>query len=236
MSIKVPVIVIVGRKGSGKDTFADYFKPALQSVLQKAYPAIGVGVQSIAYADPIKEALRAAMSIPKEVLWGPTEVKEKTQVYGKSVRHWMQWLGTEVFRDNVHPDLWVHETVRRIFKSSNFTKGWVITDCRFPNEWETTRFLLERIHSDGKDPALDGCNVSLPMLDYQCFLVKIVRPEALKSNDTHRSEALVDMLDKFNPIIVPNDSTLEVLEAHAHLLALKIKAEIAPVWIEGINA
>lgn len=218
----IPVILLTGRKGSGKDTFGGFLREALNKILDGE-------VQSIAFADPIKVAAREILGIPDSILWGNTEVKDKSMSYGKTVRHILQWMGTEVFRDQIHPDVWVHGAARRILAPPHYKKGWIITDCRFPNEWGTMRYFLERGPSyTSKDGQQDRIDWGIPDAnrDYKCFLVKVLRPEALKSSDAHRSETSIDELDKFSPIVVPNDSTLAVLKAQAELLAHKIHATL----------
>ena len=56
-------------------------------------------------------------------------------VYSKTVnkmtvRKLMQLLGTDSFRNNVHPNIWVNS----LFTDYSESDNWIITDCRFINE------------------------------------------------------------------------------------------------------
>jgi hypothetical protein len=64
--------------------------------------------------------------------WAPVLTREEPY----PVRLFLQELGTDAVRDNVHPDAWVnalmcdYDTLARMGAEPN----WVITDVRFPNE------------------------------------------------------------------------------------------------------
>lgn len=45
-------------------------------------------------------------------------------------RQMMQLIGTDYFRDVIHPNIWVTS----LFADYNENNNWFITDCRFPNE------------------------------------------------------------------------------------------------------
>ena len=51
---------------------------------------------------------------------------------GWSVRKLLQFIGTELFRTNIAPDIWVKSLWLRV--KSNPDKNYVVTDVRFPNE------------------------------------------------------------------------------------------------------
>lgn len=66
-----------------------------------------------------------------------TENKEKEiPLFGKSLRHMMQTLGTEWGRQLVHPNIWV-----RLAEAVLFERGerMIISDVRFDNEAEFVR-------------------------------------------------------------------------------------------------
>ena len=52
-------------------------------------------------------------------------------------RYVLQQIGTDVFRNHFHQDIWVAAIERKISNMS----GVVITDCRFPNEIEMIKKL-----------------------------------------------------------------------------------------------
>lgn len=130
------VVVIFGCKESGKDTFG--------KMLAEAFAKDGWNAEMMSFADPLKQAARHLLGIPLEVLRGSAEVKEdpKHAVYGKTPRKWLQWLGTEIGRDMIDQDLWVHrfgDACLDAFKRpslAGFTDVVIGTDGRFFNERE----------------------------------------------------------------------------------------------------
>ncbi len=50
-------------------------------------------------------------------------------------RQMMQLIGTDCFRDVIHPNIWVTS----LFVDYNENSNWFITDCRFPNEAKTIK-------------------------------------------------------------------------------------------------
>jgi len=198
----IPVILVSGVKNSGKNTFGDFLQAALRKELTY-WTGIAPNISMTAFADPIKVIAHDVLGFEHSVLWGTSDQKENTFAYGKSARHWLQWLGTEVFRDGVSPDIWVDATCRAIIEGTEDigVKGWIITDCRFPNEW--TRAVNTLAFGNHKH-------------DYRCFLVKVTRPEAENNGDQHRSETETAKLDAYGPFVIKNDSTLEALQAKAN--------------------
>ena len=55
----------------------------------------------------------------------------------------MQIFGTDVFRDMFDQDFWVRKLVSEI-ESSSFEDPWVISDCRFLNEFEALQSVFDR--------------------------------------------------------------------------------------------
>ncbi len=99
--------------------------------------------------------------------------KEKINPFwGKSPRQLLQVIGTECFRDRVHPDFWVkvceRDTLKPLIKAN---ENIVISDCRFPNEANCIR-------------ALGGTMVRITRMNYH--------PEKV---DMHPSETALDKWD-----------------------------------------
>lgn len=270
--MRKPFVLVSGEKESGKDTFADMLSLELAELMNNATPipvavsiprssstsamvpagaAIGgrLKIGRFAFADPIKRALGEILGIPDALLWGNSETKETHVSYSKTIRHWAQWLGTEAFRDHVHPAIWVHKALRAvtgIFPDRFVSKddaGWIISDCRFGNEYSMARDILER---NGGLPVWAGplsheaaakitsgetafsATQSVPQGLYQTFLYRVwrrTRPTA--RTDTHRSENVTAELDQFDPVIVDNSGTLEALRAIAKIEAAKIFEKIS---------
>lgn len=56
--------------------------------------------------------------------------KFEAKVFEPTIRQVLQFVGTDLFRDRLHPDTWTQALMRRYTPESN----WVIADVRFPNE------------------------------------------------------------------------------------------------------
>ena len=128
------LIGVCGLEGSGKDTIGDY--------LVKNY-----GFVNIRFADLLKDIVSIIFGWKRELLEGATiesrEFREKkdewwTKKLGMyiSPRIILQKVGTELFRNNFHKDIWRIIVERKIENYINDSKNIVITDCRFMNEIE----------------------------------------------------------------------------------------------------
>ena len=123
------IIGIVGKKGSGKDTVADF-------ICDK------YNFKKISFADPIKEALKIIFGWNDSYLY--TEKKNIVDDnYGVSPRKAMQTLGTdwgqtilcdagEDFLKTTGRNLWVKRTLKNISIFDNI----IISDVRFLHEAE----------------------------------------------------------------------------------------------------
>ena len=68
-----------------------------------------------------------------------------------TVRDFLQKLGTDAIRDNLHENTWVNATLADYTTESN----WIITDTRFPNEAEAIKKaggIVIRINRPGVQP------------------------------------------------------------------------------------
>ena len=102
-----------------------------------------------------------------------------------TVREVLQWIGTELFRENMHKDFWVRATINRIDSDKSFydkfnggeifhntfENVYFVTDVRFPNE-------VEAIRSAGG------------------IVIRIYRSGCAGANDTHPSETSLDHADR----------------------------------------
>jgi hypothetical protein len=63
-------------------------------------------------------------------------------ILGREVtpRYAMQYVGTELFREHLHTDIWVHSAIAEI---KNTNADIVFDDCRFPNEDSIIRAYCE---------------------------------------------------------------------------------------------
>ena len=127
---KQKIIGLVGFISSGKNTVAD--------IISNDY-----GYQKLSFADSLKSAVSSIFNWDRELLEGITEesraFREKKDEWwsnklGKSVtpRWVLQYMGTEVLRNNFHNDIWIMSILKKI--ETNPTTNFIITDTRFINE------------------------------------------------------------------------------------------------------
>ncbi len=213
------VVVVFGNKGNGKDAFGDALAVSLRAHR-------GLDAEAASFADPLKEAAHHFLGIPRAVLWGDASVKEdpKNAIYGETVRKWLQWLGTDVGRKMVHPDVWVHRFGDACLY--RFERGMQVVVCRdgrFLNEREELPKYLKQ-----RDP-----NVIFKS-------IAIWRP-SVKPDLTHDSEREVfNMIhlshqpnaptwgDQFDYKIL-NDGTLADLSAAAKNVSREIALELEEI-------
>lgn len=125
------IIGLSGLIGSGKNTVAEMlseyhnFKP-------------------VAFADALKDVCSAIFQWPREMLEGNSQDSrywrdqvdtwwaQKLGIPHFTPRYALQNVGTNLFREHFHTDIWVL-TVERIIESQEHS-NIVVTDCRFFNE------------------------------------------------------------------------------------------------------
>lgn len=121
------LVALCGLAGSGKSTCSEF--------LTREW-----GYQTIKFASPLKEMLRA-LGLTNEHLEGSRKEEPCEQLAGNSPRHAMQTLGTEWGRalmgENFWADMWSQAAFRTVQEGGKV----VVDDCRFPNELEAVRKL-----------------------------------------------------------------------------------------------
>jgi len=166
------LIGICGKAGAGKDTIGDYIK--------RHY-----GFHGIALADPIKRLVKDVFVLDDHTVYD-REAREQPlgQWGGWSVRKLLQFIGTELFRQNIDDAIWVKSLWYQIKDSG---ENYVVTDVRFPNE---LGFLAE---NGGKD----------------FISIKVIRSghDGSVGLTGHESEAY-DLQTQF---IIENDGTIQDL-------------------------
>lgn len=130
------VVGICGLIGHGKDTAAGFL--------------IEQGYQRISFAGVLKDACANIFGWDRILLEGNTS---ESRVWRETVDDWwakrldipnftpryaLQYIGTNVFREHFHPDIWVAACERQIEIAS---KNVVISDCRFFNELDIIKNL-----------------------------------------------------------------------------------------------
>lgn len=122
------ILGLCGKKQSGKSTVARYLKSKYK-------------FQEISWAEPLKEIIgRQIFGITESHLTSTAKeiVMEK---WGLSPRQILQIVGTDCFRNQIHPDIWVILGVEKIQRLIDIGENVVVSDCRFPNEVEAIRKL-----------------------------------------------------------------------------------------------
>jgi len=127
---------ICGLIGHGKDTAAGFL--------------IEQGYQRISFAGVLKDTCAALFGWDRILLEGNTT---ESRAFREQVDTWwanrldipeftpryaLQHIGTDVFRRNFHPDIWVAACERQIEMTD---KNVVISDCRFYNELNVIKRL-----------------------------------------------------------------------------------------------
>ena len=193
------LIGISGKMGVGKDT--------LGNILCDLEPAYEVK----RFADKLKmiASLLSGISVERfesqdfkqfnmPSVWN--RHKSPTTAYGDqrikmTVREFLQKLGTEAMRDNLHEDVWVNalfaDYKERYFGSKSMP-NWVITDVRFPNEANAI------INRGG-------------------IMVRINRDNTPGISKDHSSETALDNWTGFS-YEIDNNGTIEDLILHAECI------------------
>lgn len=139
------IIGLCGLIGSGKNTVAEHL------VDEHAY-------ESISFAETLKDAASAIFGWNREMLEGATsearaarEVKDEWWSerlgYEVSPRSMLQYMGTEVMRNNLHADIWALSVENKLMQHAKVRpwQDFVISDVRFPNEVAMIRRLGGKI-------------------------------------------------------------------------------------------
>lgn len=143
------IIGFCGPKRSGKDTAAKMF----------------VDAKRFEFARPLKEATMALFGLTHDQVYDEKLKETIDPRYGKTPRQLLQWLGTDVIRDQFNKDhllLLMRDSIANTIVDGGI-REIVITDVRFDNEAELIR-------------------------GFGGTIIEIVRPLLLKV-DSHPSEA-----------------------------------------------
>lgn len=130
MQINKPIVIgLAGQKGAGKNYAAD--------IITEQAQLMGYTVEQRAYADPIKNMLKAGLGLSEQHFATQQDKERNIPKYGVSSRYLMQTLGTGWGRDKVNNNLWliimdaaIRESVSDII---------LVTDVRFDNEASLVR-------------------------------------------------------------------------------------------------
>lgn len=148
------IIGLIGQARVGKTTFADY--------LVQLY-----GYNTVAFATPIKEAMRVAFDLNDEQIDGKLkEVEDKR--WGVTPRQLYQKFGTDWARNLLGQDVWIKRL--KIELKKNTDRHTIVSDIRFPNEAKAVK-------------------------DMGGILIKITKKGIEIKENSHISEKLIDKID-----------------------------------------
>lgn len=140
------IIGLFGKKGSGKDTFADY-------MVEK------YGFQKVSFAEPLKKICKELFLLSDDQINVP-ELKETVLPnWNLSPRQILQKVGTDLFRQHFSKTFWTDLMKNRLEQFSENEKI-IITDIRFQNEHNLVQnfpnsFII-KIQRDERDKINDS--------------------------------------------------------------------------------
>lgn len=174
-------IILCGARGCGKST--------VQHMLAQYH-----GYKTTALAGTLKDAVSAIFGYPRDVLDGVTEEHRKIRTYvdpywskvlkipNFSMVYALKHIGTDLFRNTFHPDVWIHSLCRNV--TDIRTAPYVVSDVRYANEHSTFK-----------------------QMGFKCIL--ITRP-GTEDLDPHASEQYYKTVKP--DIVIVNDGSIESLQ------------------------
>ncbi len=196
------IIGISGKKGSGKSTVSDMF------LTEGFYlDSFATSVKDIAAIIFNYDRTKIEGFTVEDRIWRENIDNEISNFLGRPFRprDALTLIGTEFGRNMIHPNIWI-KTVFDRYKS-NENKNLVITDLRFPNEFESIK-------------------------KHKGYTIRIYRP-CLQENkpnnivNEHISETALDSKEansEFDYIII-NDGTIEDLKIKIKNIITDIKTK-----------
>jgi hypothetical protein len=211
------LIGICGKAGAGKDTIGDH--------LIKEY-----GFEKIAFADPIKRLVKDVLVLDDHTVYDRVAREQPLEQWGgRSVRECLQFIGTDLFREQFDNDIWVKSLWFRI---QNSEKNYVITDLRFPNEIDSLAqyggkdFTSIKVHRKGCDGHVGN---TLP--PFKRFLYKLIRKDTRHASEKFdlQAEYDVDNNDSYESLYSKIDNLmaeLKILKAETNNIETSMKSDI----------
>jgi dephospho-CoA kinase len=117
------IIGLTGKAGSGKDTVAEY-------LIQQGYIKLSFG-------SALKDIVSIITGWPRDFIEGTSNDRNMRETlkhpdYKKTCREIMQFVGTDLFRNQFDDNVWINIIKNKI--KMDDTSKYVITDVRFDNE------------------------------------------------------------------------------------------------------
>lgn len=213
------IIGISGFQSSGKDTIADY--------LVKEH-----GFVKLSFASALKDIVAIIFGWSRERLEG-LKVEDRQwreeidPKWAKTLnipvltpRYVLQYLGTEVFRNHFHTDIWTKIVENQL----SFYENIVVSDCRFANEIEMIKQnggKIIQVHRD--DHVLDIGAKHLSKLPLEVY------PPKVDIDAKHLSELPLEVSGAKHPSelewtkchydrVIKNNGTIEDLHIKVNLI------------------
>ena len=123
------IICLVGLKGSGKTTIANY--------CSEYY-----GFKCIAIADPLKELVKNIFTLTDEQVHDHLQKEELDIRWNRTPRQLLQWFGTDVMRNNF-PTYWTDQLIEKIKNSDG---NILISDIRFEAEVDAIKTIFQDVY------------------------------------------------------------------------------------------
>ena len=112
---------ITGKAGSGKDTLAD-------ALIRKH------GGVKVAFSDTLKAACKVLFQLSESQLYNRAEKERIDERWGRSPRQLMQFVGTDLLRNQLDKEIFIKSMRARVQKLLELHPFVVVADCRFENE------------------------------------------------------------------------------------------------------
>lgn len=142
------------------------------------------------YTNSLSSLLEDKKLVPYLIATDYIKNSTKWYIVKPTYREILQQLGTDLLRDQLHPDVHINALFadyqsEYTMDSENWNKPiskWIITDCRFPNELETVK-------------KFNGITIKIEKPCEECGIVgghKMIPHKNKNSTDLHSSETALD--------------------------------------------
>lgn len=177
------IIGISGKKGSGKSTIAEEFKK--------------YNFYLDSFANTVKDVSNLIFGFDRNKLeglskedriWRETPDKKYSDLLGKnfSPRDSLILIGSTFGRNQIYENIWIDTVFNRYDFNKNCDKKLLITDVRFPNEYESIK-------------------------KRKGILIRINRPDFQKNQNQNEIESECSLDEHNFDFVINNDGTLDEL-------------------------
>jgi len=189
------IIIVSGKKQSGKDTFCSFVNEFAPSIFSK-----------LAFADSLKISLQKFLkfnfdiSVPLDSFYLNEKKEKKLSNYSKisSLRVAMQWFG-QMMKENFGEDFWVKKVISQIELHPG---NCVISDARFPYE-------------------IEGIKNAFLNKEYNIYSIRINRKSSLVDSDISET-ALDEKPITYFDFTIDNNGTFDEFEESCRKILTEI--------------